>query len=83
MTDRPLVLVTGATGAQGGSVARHLLRSGRWAVRAVTRDPRSAAAAALTALGADVVACDLTDPLRCTGRWPESMPRSWSRTTGP
>ncbi|MCY1650523.1 NmrA family NAD(P)-binding protein [Streptomyces sp. SL203] len=62
MTDRPLVLVTGATGAQGGSVARHLLRSGRWAVRAVTRDPRSAAAAALTARGADVVACDLTDP---------------------
>ncbi|MGW1408205.1 NmrA/HSCARG family protein [Streptomyces sp. NPDC002403] len=61
MTDRPLVLVTGATGAQGGSVARHLLRSGRWAVRAVTRDPRSAAAGALAALGADVVACDLTD----------------------
>ncbi|MFN1188858.1 NmrA/HSCARG family protein [[Kitasatospora] papulosa] len=62
MTDRPLVLVTGATGAQGGSVARHLLRSGRWTVRAVTRDPRSAAAAALTARGADVVACDMTDP---------------------
>ncbi|MET9383874.1 NmrA/HSCARG family protein [Streptomyces sp. NPDC002928] len=61
MTDRPLVLVTGATGAQGGSVARHLLRSGRWAVRAVTRDPRSAAVGALAASGADVVACDLTD----------------------
>ncbi|MEU0301561.1 NmrA family NAD(P)-binding protein [Streptomyces sp. NPDC006175] len=64
MTDRPVVLVTGATGAQGGSVARHLLRTGRWAVRALTRDPRSAAAAALTAQGADVVACDLTDPLQ-------------------
>ncbi|MEV3932781.1 MULTISPECIES: NmrA/HSCARG family protein [unclassified Streptomyces] len=62
MTDRPLVLVTGATGAQGGSVARHLLRTGRWAVRALTRDPRSEPAVALAALGADVVACDLTDP---------------------
>ncbi|WP_432142980.1 NmrA/HSCARG family protein, partial [Streptomyces sp. bgisy084] len=59
--DRPLVLVTGATGAQGGSVARHLLRSGRWAVRAVTRDPHSAPAGALAALGAEVVACDLTN----------------------
>ncbi|HEU4563681.1 MAG TPA: NmrA/HSCARG family protein [Gemmatimonadaceae bacterium] len=58
---RPLVLVTGATGAQGGSVARHLLRRGRFAVRALTRNPDSPAARALRELGAEVVRGDLAD----------------------
>jgi uncharacterized protein YbjT (DUF2867 family) len=60
--DRPVILVTGATGAQGGSVARHLLRRGRFAVRALTRSPRSEAAEALRQLGAEVVRGDLADP---------------------
>jgi hypothetical protein len=38
--DRKLILVTGATGTQGGAVARELLERG-YAVRALTRDPES------------------------------------------
>ena len=53
--DKPVILVTGATGAQGGSVARHLLQRGLFAVRALTRDPRSPQADELRALGAEVV----------------------------
>lgn len=60
MADR-LVAVTGATGRQGGAVARHLLAAG-WRVRAITRNPGSAAARALAELGADVVRADLADP---------------------
>jgi uncharacterized protein YbjT (DUF2867 family) len=55
------ILVTGATGAQGGSVARHLLAGGSFGVRALTRNPKSDAAQALTKAGAQVVQGDLTD----------------------
>lgn len=58
---RPTILVTGATGAQGGSVARHLLERERFAVRALTRKPDSAAAAGLRERGAQVVRGDLAD----------------------
>jgi uncharacterized protein YbjT (DUF2867 family) len=55
------VLVTGATGTQGGGVARLLLRGGHH-VRALTRNPASAAATALRELGAEVVAGNFDDP---------------------
>ena len=55
------VLVTGATGTQGGGVARQLLADGHH-VRAVTRNPASPAAAALSKLGAEVVAANFDDP---------------------
>lgn len=55
-----LVLVTGATGKQGGAAARHLLRQG-FRVRALTRDPDKPAARALAAQGAQVVRGDLDD----------------------
>lgn len=58
---QPFILVIGATGAQGGSVARHLLASGRFAVRAFTRQPHSENAKALQAAGAEVVAGDLNN----------------------
>ncbi|KAB2580290.1 putative sugar transporter protein [Lasiodiplodia theobromae] len=55
------IAVTGATGTQGGSVARVLLQSGNWKVRAVTRNPKGEAAQALAAQGAEVVAADFND----------------------
>lgn len=55
------IAVVGATGRQGGQVVRHLLADG-WRVRALSRTPDGAKAAALTELGADVVRADLEDP---------------------
>ena len=54
------VLVTGATGAQGGAVAAHLLADG-WRVRALVRDPASAAAGSLARAGAQLVIGDMAD----------------------
>lgn len=56
-----IVAVCGATGRQGGAVARSLLRSG-WKVRALTRRPDRESARALGRLGADVVRSDMDDP---------------------
>lgn len=54
MSDQHTVVVTGATGRQGGQVARALLERGH-AVRALTRRPDSTAARQLAALGAEPV----------------------------
>lgn len=62
MTTRKTILVFGATGAQGGSVARNLLARGVYDVRALTRKIDSAAAQALCELGAEIVQGDLDDP---------------------
>ena len=59
-TDRT-ILVTGATGRQGGAVIRHMLRKG-WRLRALTRNPDSHAAQALAGQGVEVVQGDLDDP---------------------
>lgn len=59
-TEKKVILVTGATGQQGGATARELLAAGH-AVRAMTRKPDSDAARALRALGAEVVVGDLDD----------------------
>lgn len=61
MPNDKTVLVAGATGGQGGAVARSLIGRG-WTVRALVRDPRSAAAANLKALGAELAVGDLDDP---------------------
>ena len=62
-TGPKLVVVIGATGNQGGSVARRFLREGadRFRVRGLTRDPGSGPARELAALGAEVVRADLND----------------------
>jgi uncharacterized protein YbjT (DUF2867 family) len=56
-----LILITGATGKQGGATLRHLARQGGFKLRALTRKPDGDAAKALVALGAEVVAGDLDD----------------------
>ena len=53
-----MIAVTGATGQQGGVVARKLLSEG-WQVRALTRDANKPAAQELKALGAEVLPGDL------------------------
>jgi uncharacterized protein YbjT (DUF2867 family) len=55
-----LILVTGATGAQGGATARQLLRHG-FAVRFLTRKADSAPARELVQLGAEAVVGDFED----------------------
>ncbi|RDI54473.1 NmrA/HSCARG family protein [Nocardia mexicana] len=54
------VLVTGATGRQGGATARALLAAGV-PVRALVRDPATTRANAVEALGAELVTGDLRD----------------------
>lgn len=55
------VLVTGATGRQGGATARALLSEGT-PVRALVRDPGTPRARAVEELGARLIVGDLTDP---------------------
>jgi uncharacterized protein YbjT (DUF2867 family) len=55
------ILVTGATGNQGGSIARHLLQLGKFKVRAMVRDENKPAAIALKQLGAELVKGDFND----------------------
>lgn len=60
-TNRSLILVTGATGAQGGATARELLAHG-FKVRFLTRNPQSSAAGKLIDAGAEASAGDMEDP---------------------
>ncbi|XP_075035198.1 nmrA-like family domain-containing protein 1 [Mixophyes fleayi] len=59
MSGKKVIVVFGATGAQGGSVADALLQDGSFAVRAVTRDASKPAAVKLQEAGAEVVSADL------------------------
>lgn len=63
MSRSRIIAVVGATGAQGGGLARAILAdpSGGFAVRAITRHPDSDKAKTLAAAGAQVVAADLDD----------------------
>ncbi|MFD3486735.1 NmrA/HSCARG family protein [Streptomyces sp. NPDC058665] len=60
-TESAPVLVTGATGRQGGATARALLATGV-PVRALVRDPATDRAKGVEALGAELVTGDLYDP---------------------
>ncbi|MDF5711720.1 MAG: NmrA/HSCARG family protein [Nostoc sp. S4] len=60
-TAERIILVTGATGNQGGAVARHLLKRGNFKVRAFVRDPNKPAAQALQQAGAELIAGDFSD----------------------
>ena len=57
---RKTILVTGATGHQGGAVMRSLLAAG-WKVKALVRDTKKPSSRAIYRKGADLVAGDLDD----------------------
>jgi uncharacterized protein YbjT (DUF2867 family) len=63
MAGKNVIAVVGATGAQGGALARAILadRSSNFSVRAITRDPNKATAKALADAGAEVVRADIDD----------------------
>jgi len=64
MPEKKIIAVVGATGAQGGGLARAIAadRGGPFSARAVTRNPKSDKALALAALGVEVVAGDADEP---------------------
>jgi len=64
MTNKKLIVVFGATGAQGGGLAKAILadKNSEFAVRAITRDADSDKARELASLGAEVVVADIDDP---------------------
>ncbi|KAF3403540.1 Uncharacterized protein F1880_009659 [Penicillium rolfsii] len=60
MTVEKTIAVIGATGAQGGSVARSLLQNPRFHVRCITRDSLTPKAKELKSLGTTVIQADTT-----------------------
>ncbi|HMQ06881.1 MAG TPA: NmrA/HSCARG family protein [Saprospiraceae bacterium] len=64
MSEKKIIAVFGATGAQGGGLAHAILNdtNSKFAVRAVTRDPQSDKARELARMGAEVVAADVDNP---------------------
>jgi uncharacterized protein YbjT (DUF2867 family) len=63
MTDNKIIAITGATGAQGGGLAKAILndKNSDFTVRAITRNINSDKAKALTEQGAEVVFANLDD----------------------
>jgi uncharacterized protein YbjT (DUF2867 family) len=63
MAEKKVIAILGATGAQGGGLARAILadRNSGFTARAITRDVHSEKARALAASGAEVVAADVDD----------------------
>jgi uncharacterized protein YbjT (DUF2867 family) len=63
MIDKKIIAVIGATGAQGGGLVRAILNdaSGEFTARAITRNPASEKAVAISKMGAEVVRADLDD----------------------
>jgi uncharacterized protein YbjT (DUF2867 family) len=68
MSEKKVIAIVGATGAQGGGLARAILddANSEFAVRALTRNTDSDAARHLAAQGAEVVEADVSDETSLT-----------------
>ena len=75
-SNKPVIAVVGATGAQGSGLVRAILQDPerRFTARAITRKPDSDRARALVAQGAEVVAADADDA--------PSLDRAFAGATG-
>ncbi len=64
MAEKKIIAIMGATGMQGGGLARAILRDpkSQFAVRAIPRDVDSEKAKELARLGAELVSADIDDP---------------------
>jgi uncharacterized protein YbjT (DUF2867 family) len=64
MADKKIIAILGATGAQGGGLARAILAdpNGGFAARVITRHVNGAKAQELAKLGTEVVAADVDNP---------------------
>ena len=64
MPDKKIIAIFGATGAQGGGLARAILNDpdSEFAVRAITRDAHSDKARQLEQQGAEIVTADIDNP---------------------
>ncbi|CAG8889564.1 unnamed protein product [Penicillium nalgiovense] len=60
--DVKIITIFGATGNQGGSVARSLLKNPAFHVRGITRNPESEASKALIPQGAEIVQANGLNP---------------------
>jgi len=69
MSEKKIIVVVGATGAQGGGLVRAILDDpgGGFAVRAITRDAQSDKAKALVDAGAEVVEADAENEASLVG----------------
>ena len=68
MSDKRVIAIVGATGAQGGGLAHAILSdpNSEFSVRAFTRDINSDAAKALASAGAEVISVDIDDEAAVT-----------------
>ena len=67
--EKKIIAIVGATGSQGGALARAIFNEGdksEFAVRALVRNPNSEKAEALKKWGAEIVKCDINDEASVT-----------------
>ena len=79
MSDKKIIAVVGATGAQGGGLVRAILAdsNGPYVARAITRKANSNAAKALAKLGAEIVEANLNDEASMSRAFKNAYAYSW------
>lgn len=71
---KPIAVIIGATGGQGGSVVESFLKDGTYQVRGVTRNVNSENAQALAKRGVEVVTGDLNNEASLREAFKASQP---------